>query len=393
MKAVKISESVYWVGAIDWSLRNFHGIAAPRGGTYNSYIVIDEKVALIDTVNSEFFEEHSERIKSIMDFDGIDYVISNHSEADHSGSIPKLMEKAKKAKLITSRKGVEYLSRMYGEELPFLTIKDGEEIKLGKLKLRFIDAPMLHWPETMMSYMIEEGILFSCDFFGAQVADSRMFADLTPNIIEHAKRYYALIFRPFVRAVLNGLNKLKGLKIDIIAPSHGPIWRNDVNKIIDAYFNWSTAPEKEKAVIAYAGIWGGTERMAEAIANSLVSSGVEVMAYDLAKLSWDQWSDLMVDFMEAKAIIFGSHTFIGNPFPTVKVALDLLKLINPKGKMALLFGTYGWGGGALKAIANELKEMGINLIEPFLEVQFVPHEEDLRNCFESGKLLAEKIKA
>jgi flavorubredoxin len=348
---------------------------------------------LIDTVNSEFFEEHSKRINSIIDFDKIDYVISNHSEADHSGSLLKVMEKAKKAKLITTKKGMDYLSRMYREDFPFLTIEGLEEIKLGKFKLRFIDAPMLHWPETMMSYMIGENILFSCDFFGAQVADSRMFADLIPDVMEYTKRYYALIFRPFTRAVLNGLKKLNGLKIDVIAPSHGPVWRSDINKIIDAYFKWSTTPEREKAVILYAGIWGGTKKMAEAIANGLLASGVEVKIYDLTKLHWIQWSDLMVDFMEAKAIILGSHTFIGNPFPTVKVALHLLKLINPKGKMALLFGTYGWGGGALKAIANELKEMEINLIEPFLEAKFVPHEEDIKNCIDSGKLLAEKIKA
>ncbi len=391
-EAIRISDSVYWVGAFDWKLRNFHGIATPEGGTYNSYLILDDKTALIDTVKRVKAEEHIERIRSVTDPNEIDYVVSNHSEFDHSGAIPEVMEHADKAELVTTEKAVGYLSRIYGANLPFVTVKDGDEIELGKSKLRFIEAPMLHWPETMMTYIRGGDTLFSCDLFGAQVADSRIYADLNPKIMDYAKSYYALIFRPFTRAVLNGLKKLEGLEIEVIAPSHGPVWRRNAHEIVDAYFRWSTKPERNRVVILYAGIWGGTRGMAEAIVEGFTASGIEVKIYDLTELNWSQWGGLMADFMEAKAIAIGSHTFLGQPFPNVKVALNLLRIIRPEGKTALLFGTYGWSGGALKAIAEELKSMKMDLIEPFLDIQFVPHKDDLKKCIKFGKHLAEKIK-
>jgi len=268
-KAIKISDSVYWVGALDWSLRNFHGIATPEGGTYNAYLIVGEENFLIDTVKPEFFKEHLKKIASIINPNEINYIVSNHSEIDHSGSIPEVLKIADKAKLIVTEKGKEYLSRMFNANIPFLTVKDGEEI--GELK--FIEAPMLHWPETMMTYMRNENILFSCDLFGAQIADSRMFADLIPDVMSYVKRYYAFIFRPFAYAVLNGIKKIENLKIKVIAPSHGPVWRNQtqIKELMEHYVKWSVNPEKEKAVVLYAGIWGGTRKMAEAIADGLSS--------------------------------------------------------------------------------------------------------------------------
>lgn len=388
-KAVKISDSVYWVGALDYNLRNFHGIAAPEGGTYNSYLILDKEIFLIDTVKHEFFKEHLERISSIINPNEINYVISNHSEVDHSGSIQEILKIAVKAKLVTTEKGREYLSKIFSSNLPFLTVKDGDEI--GNVK--FIEAPMLHWPETMMTYMKNEGILFSCDLFGAQIADSRIFADLIPNIMSYVKRYYAFIFRPFAHAVLNGVKKLEGLKINIIAPSHGPVWRTQaqIKELMDTYVKWSVNPEKEKAVVLYAGIWGGTRKMAEAIADGLTASNIEVKIYDLTDLTLIQWSDLMADLMEAKVLAIGSNTLIGQMFPTVKTALQLLKYINPKGKTCLVFGSYGWVGGAVKAIENELKNMGLNLMDS-IEVQFAPNENEIEKCFKLGEELAKKIK-
>ncbi|MEM2842645.1 MAG: FprA family A-type flavoprotein [Candidatus Bathyarchaeia archaeon] len=388
-KAIKISDSVYWVGALDWSLRNFHGIYTPEGGTYNSYLILDKETFLIDTVKPEFFKEHLERITSIVNPNEIKYIISNHSEIDHSGSIPEVLKIADKAKLIVTEKGKEYLLRMFNANLPFLTVKDGEEI--GELK--FIEAPMLHWPETMMTYMLNENILFSCDLFGTQVANSRMFADLIPNIMNYVKRYYAFIFRPFAHAVLNGIKKIENLKINIIAPSHGPIWRTQtqIKELIENYIKWSINPEKEKAVVLYAGIWGGTRKMAEAIADGLTSLNIETKIYDLTDLTLIQWSDLMADLMEAKALAIGSNTLIGQMFPTVKVALQLLKYINPRGKTCLVFGSYGWVGGAVKAIENELKAMGLNLINS-IETQLAPNEDDIKKCFKLGEDLAKKIK-
>ena len=193
--------------------------------------------------------------------------------------------------------------------------------------------------------------------------------------------------------LINGLKKLENSEIKIIAPSHGPVWRRNASEIMDASLKWSTNPEKEKAVVFHAGIWGGTEKMAKAIADSLRESGIEVKTYNLVELHWAQSSDLLADLMEARAIALGSNTLLGQPFPTVKVALDLIKLSNPRGKKALIFGTYGWAGGALKAIANELENTGISLTEPSIEAQFVPSEEDLENCVEAGKQLAEKIKS
>ncbi|MEM3393051.1 MAG: FprA family A-type flavoprotein [Candidatus Bathyarchaeia archaeon] len=388
-KAVKISDSVYWVGALDYNLRNFHGIAAPEGGTYNSYLILNEEIFLIDTVKHEFFKEHLERISSVINPSEIDYVISNHSEIDHSGSIQEILKIANKAKLVTTEKGKKYLSKIFNSEFSFLTVKDNDEIK----NLKFIEAPMLHWPETMMTYMKNENILFSCDLFGAQIADSRIFADLIPNVMSYVKRYYAFIFRPFAYAVLNGLKKLEGLNINIIAPSHGPVWRTQaqIKDLINAYAKWSVNPEKEKAVVLYAGIWGATRKIAEAIADGLSSLNIEVKIYDLTNLTLIQWSDLMADLMEAKAIAIGSNTLIGQMFPTVKTALQLLKYINPKEKIGLVFGSYGWVGGAVKAIENELKNMGLNLIDS-IEIQFNPNENEIEKCFKLGEELAKKVK-
>ncbi len=347
---------------------------------------------LIDTVKEQFSDEHYQKIRNVLNPREIDYVISHHSEPDHSESLSKVLDYASNAQLITTEKGRNFLSRMYRSNLPFYTIKDTDEISLGKSTLTFIEAPMLHWPETMMSFLSAENILFSCDLFGTQIADPRLYADLNPHIMDYAKRYFALIFRPLSKAVLNGLEKLSKLSIKTIAPSHGPLWRMNTSEIIDSYRRWCTTPDRRKVVILYASIWGGTKRMGEGIAESLTKSNIEVKIYDLTTLAWPQWGHLMTDFMEAGAIAFGSHTFLGQPFPNIHVALTLLKAINPKGKPVILYGTYGWVGGALKVIAEELKKMNMEVIEPPLEVQFIPSSEDMKKCHEIGEKLAKKIK-
>ncbi len=319
MTKIQLTEGVYWVGAVDWNLRDFHGYTTQRGGTYNAYLIVDEKIALVDTVKHAFADEMLNRIKEIIDPSKIDYVISNHVEVDHSGSLPEIMRDAPDAQIICTEKGKEGLLKYYRSNWNFRTVKTGDELKLGRRNLFFISAPMLHWPDSMFTYLKEDKILLSNDAFGQHLASSFRFDENSAYerdvVMEEAATYYANILMPFGGIILKkieGIQKL-GIEIKTIAPSHGMIWTNP-GKIIEAYLKWAKGMSKQKVLVIYDTMWNSTESMANEILRGISDSGIEVSLHHLRKT---EWSEIVREVLEAKAIIIGTPTLNNGMFPTV----------------------------------------------------------------------------
>lgn len=395
MQGVEIEKGVHWVGALDYNLRDFHGYVTPKGTTYNSYLVVDDKVALIDTVKSGFSEELISRIESIVDPESIDYLVVNHVEMDHSGSTTALMERAGNPEILCTAKGKEFLHAHYkGASLwKIRTVSAGETLSLGKRTLSFIPAPMLHWPDTMFTYCPEDRILFSNDGFGQHIATARRFYDetLDQDIFGEAQKYYANILMPFSSMVKKKLAELGGVDIGTICPSHGVIFRDKegIGGIVSSYDRWSSGEAREKAVVVYDTMYRSTEAMARSIVDGLNSAGVETRLYNLRV---SDWSDIMSEILDAKAVAVGSSTLNNGPLPTVGGFLTYLKGFKPRGRMGFAFGSYGWGGGAVKTITEDLITAGIDLFDDGLQTIFVPREDVLKECYEKGRGLGAAIK-
>jgi anaerobic nitric oxide reductase flavorubredoxin len=392
MSKVQLTEGIYWVGAIDWNIRNFHGYSTHLGTTYNAYLVIDEKIALIDTVKAPFYEEMVARIKEFVTLEDIEYVVSNHVEMDHSGSLPMVMREAKKAKLITSEKfGETGLRKTFHSDWPLVTAKEGSEIELGKRRLAFIPTPMLHWPDSMCTYLVEDNILFSSDAFGQHLATSLRFDDEVglDEIMPQAAKYYANILMPFGELIVRAIGKLGGLEIDMIAPSHGVIWRSYSQTIIGAYDTWGKGKSKSKILVVYDTMWGSTEKMARALAEGIADENVEVKLYNLTK---SDRSDIIKEVLDARAILVGSPTLNNGMFPTVAEFLCYLKGLKPKGKLGAAFGSHGWAGGAVKAIQQEFAQAGIEVLDSDLAFKFVPDRDEIEKCIDFGKMVAKRVK-
>jgi flavorubredoxin len=392
MAKVALTEGLFWVGAIDWNIRSFHGYHTPHGTTYNAYLIIDEKIALVDTVKGPFFNEMLQRIEEIIEPKEIDYIISNHVETDHSGSLPKIMEIAQKAKLITSERGKPGLLKHYKIDWPFVTVKQiNNELSLGKRKLKFIETPMLHWPDSMATYIETDGILLPNDAFGQHLATSKRFDDEVglEAIMPEAAKYYANIVMPFGAIVQSTLEKLKALKINMIGPSHGVIWRSYVGEIVNAYTRWARGEAEDKVLVIYDTMWGSTEMIAQALVEGISSQGVKVILFNLR---FSDITDIIKETLDAKALLIGSPTLNVGMLPTVASFLTYLKGLKPKGKIGACFGSYGWGGGAVKAMSEELRQAGVEVLEANLDFKFVPEKEDLAKAVEFGKMIAGKIK-
>jgi len=385
----KIVEGVYWVGARDWNRRMFDAlIPLPNGTTYNAYLIIgSNKKALIDTVNPGFEKELEDKVAQVVNPTDIDYVIMNHAEPDHAGSIPYIMALNTKAKLVTTAKGAKMAQIFYKvPEERIIAVRDGETLDLGGKTLQFIEAPMLHWPETMFTYLKENKILFPCDFFGSHAAKG-LYDDEIEELLVFAQRYYGEIMMPFRVMGQKALEKIKDLPIDVIAPSHGPIHRNPA-RILNVYRNWSNGETKQKAIVVYVSMWGSTEKMIKPIVDTLTSEGIEVALYNLTV---SDIGDVAKDLVDSRVIVLGAPTVLGGAHPLAVYAAYLVKALKPPAKFGAVLSSYGWGGGAIKNIQEVLGPSKLEIVGA-LEINGPPSEEDIKQIVDLGKTIANKIK-
>ena len=395
MSAVKIKEGVYWVGSVDWNVKSFHGHTynTKRGTTYNAYLVVDEKIALIDSVYAPFSKELIANISEIVPLEKIDYMVVNHVERDHSGAVPEIMKYCPKAKVIGTEKCKMGMARNYYCDWDWQTVKTGDKISLGKNTLAFVEATMLHWPDSMFTYIPELELLLPNDAFGQHISSSKRFDDEIDQgeLMDEAAAYYANILLPFSPLVLRKIEEVvkMGINISMIAPSHGIIWRKDPMKIINAYVKWAKNETTAKVVIAYETMWKSTEIMAKAIGDGIASTGVKVVISDVS----DAYkTNVIKEMLDAKGFLLGSSTHGNDMLPNIAGFMSFLKDMKPKGRIGAAFGSYGWGGGAAKSIEGKLTEMGVEIASPLIQCQFVPDKEEMKKLFEYGVEFGKKIK-
>jgi anaerobic nitric oxide reductase flavorubredoxin len=394
MSIVKIAENIYWVGAVDWNVRSFHGNTynTKHGTTYNAYLIIDDKITLVDTVYAPFTAELLKNISEIVDPAKIDNIIMNHVEPDHSGAFPEVLKQCPKAKVYGTAKCKEGLYRYYYVDMDFTVVKTGDSLKTGKKTLKFIEAPMLHWPDSMFTYVAEDELLMPNDAFGQHIATSYRFDDEINKcaLVDEATKYFANILWPFSGLIIKKIEEIVAAKIPIktIAPSHGIIWRKNPGEIISSYIKWANNETKKKVVICYETMWGATEKMALNIEKGLADSGVEVCLFDVSKTDHTQIIGQMLD---AKGFLFGSSTHDNNMLPNMGSFMEFFKGLKPKGRVAAAFGSYGWAGGAVKEIETVITGSGIELAAPSISARFMPDASEITKCYEFGKEFAKKV--
>jgi flavorubredoxin len=391
MEKVELKKGIYWVGAIDWNIRDFHGYSTPLGTTYNAYLILDEKNVLVDTVKAPFYTEMLGRISEIIDPSRIDVVVSNHVEMDHSGSLPPIVERIGNPTVITSERGQKGLTKYYKNTFKFKTVKSGETFSIGHRTLTFVEAPMLHWPDSMFTYIQEDQLLLPNDAFGQHIASCQRFEDEVGDaVMKHAAKYYANILWPLASLILKKVDEVvkMGIPIDMIAPSHGLIWRKNPSRIIQAYVDWSRGQIENKILVIYDTMWGSTESIAKAILKGLIEEGAEAR---LLHLRSNHRSDIIEEMLGAKGILLGSPTLNNGMFPTMGDFLTYMKGLKPKGKIFGLFGSHGWGGGAIKEMRRALEQEKFEIWGKELPVQFAPDPEELKNAIQFGKEFAYKL--
>jgi len=395
MRPLEIAKGVYDVGVNDWNIRDFHGYSTHRGTSYNAFLVTDEKIALIDTVKKEFADQLIENISQIVDPKKIDYVISNHTEMDHSGSLPRIMHRVGEDKpLFCSKMGEKNLARYYSQKWNYRAVGTGDELSLGKRTLTFLETRMLHWPDSMFTYLKEDKILFSSDAFGQHYAGPEKFDDVIGDtIMPHAKKYFAnilLLYSPLILKLVETVTSL-GLQFSMICPDHGILWRKDPGKIINAYIKWSKQEDTEKkAVIVYDTMWHSTETMAEAIMSGLTDEGIYVRPMKLRECDR---SDVMTEIMDAKAVLVGSPTLNNGLYPTVSDFLTYMKGLKPQNKIGAAFGSYGWSGESVKLIQEELAAMKFQTIDSGLKIQYMPDKAGIEKCVAFGRKIGQTVKS
>ena len=395
MTKISLKEGISWVGVVDWNIRDFHDYVTSCGSSYNAYLVQDEKTALIDTVKATFCNELITHISELTPLEKIDYIIVNHVEMDHSSGLPIIAKLAKNAKIYATARGKEELIKHYGTEFERVEIvKTGDKISLGKKTLTFLEAPMLHWPDSMFTYVIEDKVLMPNDAFGQHLASSGHFDDEVDQVVlmKEAITYYSNILTPFAPLIVKKIQEVIDMKlpIDIIAPSHGIIWRKDPVKIINAYIEWATGKTvKPKVAIVFDTMWDSTNKMARAIGDGIASQGVEAKLF---KLRCTENTEIVTEITDSKIVLVGSPTLNNGMFPSVCMFLTYITGLKPKGKLWGFFGSYGWGGGAIRNMTKMTKEAGFEVIEPSIELKWVPTEEEIKKCFDYGVQIAQKAK-
>lgn len=391
-KPVKLSDHVYWVGAVDWTIRDFHGYTTKRGSTYNAYLILADRITLVDAVKAPFKDELLSRISALIDPSRIDYIVSNHSEMDHSGCLQEIIREVRPEKVFASRMGVKALKEHFRIEDEISAVKDGESLSLGNLSLTFTETRMLHWPDSMFSYLADDRILFSQDAFGMHLASSERFADeIDASILDYeAATYYANILLPYSPLVINLLDKVgkAGIPIDIIAPDHGPVWRTGIDGILDLYRTWAEQKPANKAVVLYHTMWHSTELMARAIEEGLRSGSTQVRVMPMQSF---HRSDAAYEVLDAGALIAGSSTLNNNMLPAMADVLTYLKGLKPKNLIGAAFGSYGWSGEATEHINDILSEMKVGLAADPIKARYVPGDDVLNACYELGKNISLKL--
>jgi flavorubredoxin len=392
-----IKKGIDWVGKIDWELRKFHGeeYSAHRGSSYNAYLVRDEKTALIDTVWGPFAKEFVNHLRSEIDLSKIDYVIANHAETDHSGALPELMQHIPDKPVYCTANGVKSLKGHYHQDWNFQVVKTGDKLSLGAKELIFIEAPMLHWPDSMMAYLTGDAILFSNDAFGQHIASERLFNDqvVQSELYEEATKYYANILTPFSPLVTKKINEIVGFKLplNVICPSHGVIWRDNPLQIVQHYLKWADNYQENQITILYDTMWDGTRKLAERIAQGITTSDADVTV-KLFNVARSDKNDVITDVFKSKAILLGSPTINRGFLSSVAMILDMMAGLKFKSKKAAAFGCYGWSGEAVKLINDELAQAGFTVVGDGLKTLWEPGKDELAQAYAFGETFVSLIK-
>lgn len=390
----ELAKGVYWVGVTDWGIRRFHGfeLSVHRGTTYNAYLIKDEKTVLVDTVWGPHAAEFVSRIKEVVDPATIDYVVVNHAEPDHSGSLPELMRLCPKATVVVSKNGATSVPGHYHQDWNLKVVKTGDRLSIGRNELIFIEATMLHWPDTMFTYLTGHHILMSNDGFGQHYATAFRFNDevCEEELYEEALKYYANILTPFSDRVTKKINEILALNlsVSIIAPSHGVIWRKDPLQIVRKYLEWAGQKPSRRAVVVYDTMWNATERMAKAIAEGLTEKGIDNKVYHAALTDAN---DLMVEIFNAGLVVIGSCTHNNGILPSLSKILEEMRGLRFQNKRGAAFGSYGWSGESVKEIEEHFKRCSIPLAREGIRIKWQPGSGDMEKCREFGRQLAESL--
>lgn len=395
--SIQLNASVTWVGKKDWELREFHGMeySTHRGSSYNSYLVRDEKVALIDTVWQPFAKEFVANLKKEIDLNEIDYIIANHGEIDHSGALPELMKEIPDTPIYCTRNGARTIKGHYHQDWNFVEVKTGDRLSLGRKELLFIEARMLHWPDSMFCYLTEDNILFSNDAFGQHYATEFLFNDEVDQaeLYQEAIKYYANILTPFSSFVEKKINEFVGLNLPLsmICTSHGILWRDNPLQIVEQYMKWAQAYQENQITLIYDTMWNGTRRMAEAIASGIkaVSPETTVKLFNVGR---SDKNDVITEVFKSKAILVGSPTINRGILTSIAAILEEIRGLEFKNKKAAAFGCYGWSGESIKMITKLLTECGMELMDDGIRALWNPDEDSVAQCIEFGKQIAAATK-
>ena len=393
----KITDKVSWVGKVDWELRRFHGdeYSTEKGSSYNAYLIRDKKTALIDTVWGPYDKEYVKHLKEDIDLSTVDYIIMDHSESDHSGALPELMREIPDVPIYCTQKGEAIIRGHYHKDWNFVTVKTGDTLCLGETTLHFIEAPFLHWPDTMFSYLEGEDVLFTSDAFGQHYAtESLLDVDARMSeVLYEAEKYWANIINTYAALATKKLKQIldMNLLLQYICPSHGIIWHRNVSDIIRQYQDWAGAYQENQVTIVYDTMWQSTRKMAEAIARGIREEDPEVVV-KLYNVTKEDKNDVITQIFQSKAVLVGSPTInYGYSFAIAGI-LEMTKGLRFKNKKAAAFGSYGWTGEAPKQLTEKLKEAGFSIVNDGIREQWVPDEKGIRECIEYGREFARATK-
>jgi len=394
MNTTEVLDKIYWVGGIDWELRDFHGYSTEKGSTYNSFLALDDKVTLFDGVKATATDQLFGRMSEITDPSSLDYLVLNHAEMDHTGGVPEIVRRANPEKIFCSAPCADALVQHFGkQDWPVEIVHTGDTLDLGKRTVKFLETKMLHWPDSMFSYLVEDKMLISSDAFGQHYATSARFDDeVEPGeLMWQAAKYYANILLPYSPLILKLLEQVKsmGLEIDMIAPDHGVVWRKNVQGILNAYSSWASQKGREKAIVVFDTMWHSTEKMAHAVGDGLITGGMETIVMDLH--GWHR-SDVVTELLDAKGLVLGSPTLNNGFLPRIADFLCYAKGLRPQGKIGAAFGSYGWGGESVKLLNAAMDDMKVKRVDDGLRVKYVPTSQDLEAARDLGIRVADAIR-